>query len=265
MLDVYSGGSRCWARHYIKLQTSRHFEILAQNLMYKRKRGPPTTWVPRKKFLAALAQRRAPPRKPKRASAGGAAPPELKFHDLDIDDAIVGSGGFIEPSLVLIAQGLTESTRIGRKITVKNIGWKFTISLPEIDAAASPSTGDVVRVIMYVDKQCNGATIAVLDKLELADFQSFNNLSNSGRFLTLMDQAFDMNYAGLASDNAGVVSQGDVLHHYEWYKKVNIPIEYAAGTNAITEIKSNNIGVLLIGRNSVSGFTSSVRIRYTDG
>ena len=56
-----------------------------------------------------------------------------------------------------------------------------------------------MRVMLYHDKQANGATAAVLDILESADYQSFNNLVNSGRFRILMDRTYAMNYLTLAS------------------------------------------------------------------
>ncbi len=199
------------------------------------------------------------------AGAGGAVSGERKFHDVDLDDNVISSGGTVTDSINKIAQGVTESQRIGRKCTIKSINWSWNINLPEVDAAATPSAADIARLIVFVDKQCNGATAAVLDILETADFNSFRNLSNSGRFQVLMDRRIDMNYMGLASDNAGVVSQAQIQHYGSFYKNCNIPIEFDNTTGAITEIRSNNIGILVI---SISGnpvFKSKIRLRFSDG
>lgn len=115
---------------------------------------------------------------------------ELKFHDVDLDDAVVAAGAVVTPSVCLIAQGVTESTRVGRKCTLKSINWRFSITLAP--STASANTSDTIRVIMYVDKQANGATAANTDVLESASFLSFNNLSNKGRFRTLMDRIYDI-------------------------------------------------------------------------
>ncbi len=188
-----------------------------------------------------------------------ATPGELKFHDLDVDDAAIASGGTIaQASCNLIAQGVTESTRIGRKCTVRSIGWRFQIVLA---TAASTGTRDSCRVILYLDKQCNGATAAVTDIVESADFQSFNNLANKSRFRTLMDRTYTLNPSGGAGDgttnDSCTTSVDDTF-----FKKCRIPLEFDSTTGAITEIRSNNIGVLLLADVGNLGFESKMRLRF---
>lgn len=190
---------------------------------------------------------------------------ELKFHDLDITDATVAAGGTIGiDSINKIPQGVTEVQRIGRKCTIRSINWRFRMTLPELDAVADPAAPDVIRVILYLDKQANGATAAVTDILESDDYQSFNNLANKSRFRTLMDREYDLNYSNLASDGAGVVSASATTISDTLFKKCNIPIEFDSTTGAITEIRSNNIGVLLLGRAGIAGFDSKMRVRFSD-
>ncbi len=189
---------------------------------------------------------------------------ELKFHDVDLNDAVIAAGAQITDSINKIAQGVTESTRVGRKCTIKRISWRYRMFLPEQDAVPTPFAGDNVRVIMYQDKQCNGATIVALDLLETDDEHSFYNLANSGRFRILMDKTITLNYTGLASDNAGVVSQTRYSMEGTFNKACNIPIEFNNTTGAITEIRSNNIGVMLIGVTAVAVFDSKIRLRFSD-
>ncbi len=190
---------------------------------------------------------------------------ELKFFDLDIDDAVVAASGVIaQDSCNKIAQGVTEVQRVGRKCTIKAVNWRYLLILPQQDAQATPAPGESIRVIVYLDKQCNGATATNTGILESADFQSFNNLANKNRFTILMDKTHSVNYNTLGSDGAGVISSNQVLKNYQWYKKCNIPIEFDAATGAITEIRSNNIGVLLVSQNGTVGFFSKMRLRFTD-
>ncbi len=195
-----------------------------------------------------------------RFSNGG----ELKFHDVDLDDAVISATGTVTASVNLIAQGVTESTRVGRKCVIKSIMWRGQYSLPEQDAQTTPQDADTARIIMFLDKQANGATAAVTDILESADFQSFNNLANSGRFVKLLDKNVDLNVLALGSDGAGVISSGAVNKSFTFYKKCNIPIEFSSTTGAITEIRSNNIGVLLLSRTGAMGFASKIRLRFSD-
>ncbi len=187
---------------------------------------------------------------------------EKKFHDLDIDDtAIDNAGTIVAPSCNLIAQGTTEVTRIGRKATIASIHWHFETRLPTQTAAASAS--DVARIILYVDKQANGATASVTDILESANYQSFNNLANKSRFRTLMDRTYNLNASAGGGDGT-TEDYGQVIESDSFHKKVNIPIEFDSTAGAITEIRSNNIGVLTISRSGVAAFASKMRLRFTD-
>ncbi len=188
--------------------------------------------------------------------------PERKFHDLDIDDATIAAGVTVaQDSCNLIAQGVTETTRIGRKCTIRQINWRFDIQINA--ATASTGTTDIVRILLYLDRQANGATASATDILESADYQSFNNLSNKNRFRTLMDRTYEMNC--LAGGGDGTTEDyGQTVTEDSFFKKVNIPVEFDSTAGAITEIKSNNIGLLTISRSGKCSFVSKMRLRFTD-
>ncbi len=190
---------------------------------------------------------------------------ELKFHDLDIDDvAIAINGNIAEDSVLTIAQNNTESGRIGRKLTVMMIGWKFEIKF--LGATAIAASSDVVRVVLYLDKQTNGATATVTGIVESDNYQSFLNLANKNRFMILMDRTYSL-MSRSGSGNGTTDKFGEDVISDTFYKKCNIPIEYDnSGTDgAITTMRSNNIGVLLFSRDGGSLFSSKMRIRYSDG
>ncbi len=189
---------------------------------------------------------------------------ELKFHDVELDDAVVSGTGTVTATINIIPQGVTEVQRIGRKCTLRNMGWRYSIELPESDAQATPPESDSVRMILFIDKQANGATATVTDLLETAAIQSFRNLANSGRFTFLCDKLHNMNYNNLASDGAGLVSAGRSRFEHTFFTKLDLPIEFSSTTGAIGEIRSNNLGVLLISSATVARFDSSIRIRFSD-
>ena len=189
---------------------------------------------------------------------------ELKFHDLDIDDANIATGGTIAQSSVnLIAQGVTEVQRVGRKCVMRSINWRFTI---QKDSVANGTTAsDTVRVILYHDKQTNGAAAVSTDILESADYQSFNNLANKSRFRTLMDRTYAMNAsAGSGRGATDTVDYAETRLDETFYKTVNIPLEFDAATGALTEIRSNNVGVLLLSADGRCSFASKMRVRFSD-
>ncbi len=191
---------------------------------------------------------------------------ELKFHDLDINDASVAANGTIaEDSVLTIAQGTTESERIGRKVIVKSISWRWNLLLSV--ATSSANVDETVRLILYQDKQTNGATATVTGILETDDYQSFNNLSNKSRFRTLMDRTYDLN-ATVGAGDGTTNTFGNWQVNDSVFLNVNIPIEYdnSATTGAITTMRSNNIGVLILSKDgALAVMDGKMRIRFADG
>lgn len=197
----------------------------------------------------------------RRAAAHG----ELKFHDLDIDDAALATAGAItQASCNIIVQGVTESTRIGRKVTIRSILWRYTIVNDAISNSGGTLAQDVVRVILYQDKQTNGAAATVLNILETANYQSFRNLTTTGRFNILMDRSVNLRN-GSNAGNGTTNDYGEVDQQYKFYKRCAIPIEYTAATGAITEQTTNNLGVLIIAKTAATvSFDSKMRLRFSD-
>ncbi len=191
---------------------------------------------------------------------------ELKFHDLDIDDAVVAVNGTIaEDSCVTIAEGNGEQERVGRRVTITKIQWKYDLILASTAVAAN--TSDSVRVILYQDRQCNGATATALNILKTDDFQSFNNLSNSKRFTILYTRTHQLSCpSGSGRGSTDTLSFGENSLNVSMNKSCNIPIEYDSSvtTGAIASVRSNNIGVLLMGKSGLCNFSSKMRLRFTD-
>ncbi len=195
-----------------------------------------------------------------------AAGRELKFHDIDTDStgAINATGEFVATTgtLVIIPQGVTEIQRIGRKCTLKKINWRFDITLPAAADQADPPSGDVVRVILYQDKQCNGAIAAVTDILETANYQSFLNLSNRSRFKTFLDRTYTIGHDLSQVDGTNTGSYPEVNISDSAFLTCNVPLEYDAAAGVITELRSNNICLLLLSKNQGATFAGKMRFRF---
>ncbi len=190
---------------------------------------------------------------------------EMKFHDVDITDAVVAAGVQIQAATLIIAEGNGESQRIGRKITIKKIGWRLTINLPT--TATAGSTADVIRVMLVHDKQCNGSLPAAGDILDVDSFRSFNNLANSKRFRVLMDRTYDLvATAGSGRGSTDTLSWGAVVLSDTFFKNCNIPILYdnTATSGVITSIRSSNIFCVYCSRSGLAGVTTSMRYRFSD-
>lgn len=207
-------------------------------------------------FVGRVAKRRLAPRAFRGRRVGPSQ--EWKFLDVQIDDALIAQAGTVTPSVNLIAQGVTESNRVGRKCSIRSISWRWNLQMKS--QAVMSSTSDSVRLIVYIDKQANGATAAVLDILETANFQSFNNLSNSGRFRVLYDKM--MNTQQNAAIAGPVTNEQDL--NGTFHKALNLPIEFSGTGGTIDEIRSNNIGLLVISFGGFTSLVSKIRIRFSD-
>lgn len=185
---------------------------------------------------------------------------ELKFHDITIDDALISaSGEIVEDSCNEITQGTTESQRIGRKCTIKFIDWRYNITL---NSGSVADVSDIVRVILYLDRQANGGGANVdLILGAAATYQSFNNLANKSRFRILCDKFYTMNPTAAAGGDATTLSMNR-MKSVRFTRRCSIPIEYDNNTGALTEIRSNNIGVLLISKEGLCSFDSHMRLRF---
>ncbi len=229
------------------------------------KRGAATAWrVPMVTSRQVRARYQGYGRAPfARRGRKAAEGEELKFHDVDYDDGVVAAGAVVNTagSLTLITQGVTESTRVGRKCTLKSIGCRYDFTLPQI-VDNSPGFGDVMRLIVYQDKQTNKAIAVNTDILETADYQSFNNLSNKGRFVILCDRTVNLNYtAGGADATANSYAGG--AESGTFFKDVNIPLEFNASAGAVADLNTNNVNVMICSKNGVGGFASKWRFRFT--
>ena len=187
---------------------------------------------------------------------------ELKFFDGTKASTATGTGGTIfNDSLVLIQQGAGESNRIGRKCVVKSIHLRGQVLLAA--KTSSNQTSDVVRIMLYWDKQTNGAAATVANILASADSDAFRNLQNSGRFRILYDKWTNM--SALSGQGDGTTfAYGEVAKHFRINKRCHVPLEFDASTGAITDLTTNNIGVLVISQAGAASVEYNWRIRFSD-
>lgn len=182
---------------------------------------------------------------------------EKKYYDATITQAADSSAGVIIPSLNLIAQGTTDQLRIGNKVNIRNINLKIHCYMDN-QVALQPVNG-MWRMILYVDKQCNGATAAVTDILKTADWQSFRNMDQVDRFIILKDKVYQL---PVYTRDGSYSSQAD--RFFRMSKRMFLPVHFSSTTGAITEIRSNNIGLLLISSASFENTQIYFRTKFTD-
>lgn len=193
----------------------------------------------------------------KRTGAG-----ELKFFDTDVNDASVSNAMTIN-NLTIVPEGNGESDRVGRKITIKKIHIRGTVTLLSGTDMALCSTN--VLCMLVQDTQTNGAAFAATDLLDTDNFKSFRNLANSQRFKVLYKKVYSLKVSGAAPTGAAL-AHGEDIRYINVNKSVNIPIEYdnSATTGAVTTVRSNNLYWVTQATEASAGITAGARIRYQD-
>lgn len=202
---------------------------------------------------------------------GGRAGVEYKFFDAVLPPSVISAGGTIVPSLNLVPQTTEANGRIGRKITVKSVDVTLTF-----EGANSSYIDNIFRVILYLDRQCNGAGASpaeILDTTIAPVLTAYPNLENNQRFVILKDILVVSPLRTVASSAPG--SGGSTITQTfaapstikRIRKRMNLPMNFADGAVSMASVKSTNLGMLLIAVDggvdeTEIGFCS--RIRYTD-
>jgi hypothetical protein len=182
---------------------------------------------------------------------------EVKFHDNVTNATVATAGGIIDNIPTGIASGTEESQRIGRQITGTRLNFNGILTLP----ASAANATDVVRIMVVMDKQCNGATFSATDLLDTSgNFLSYRNLENSKRFRVLYDKRFTLNATAFDSSNV-------LTAPFTRFFKGSIPLkgarfEYSGTTGSITELKSNNLAIFMQSEKGHAVVDMVSRFRY---
>lgn len=201
---------------------------------------------------------------------------EYKFFDTFVEPEAIGSEGDILESFNIVPQSTAANGRIGREITVRSIDVTLTI-----EASAESVIDNLVRIILYLDKQSNGTAATVEQILNLGNetippLVAHANLENSQRFVILKDSLYVVPVRaaqvtrGTTVDDVTTTTntaniRGSTIRRMR--KRLNLPITFADGTVSMNSVKTNNLGLLLVSTDGGVETTTvgiSGRIRYSD-
>lgn len=187
---------------------------------------------------------------------------ELKWHDISHSDTVISSTGRTFGTVVGLEQGKEASQRIGRSCVIRSIAVRYRLELIKYSKAAVSLNNDCVRIIIFLDRQCNGTQIATTDLLAGTGIRSHLNVAEEDRFIILCDKLHNLKWDGIASETDDTVSSPAVLEEYSYFKEVVVPVEYSGASDDVSDITSNNIGMFIISEGNRSGWLSTTRIRY---
>lgn len=190
---------------------------------------------------------------------------EIASFTTQANQVLVAEDGIVFDTFLAIPQGVGNAKRIGRKINVVSIQWVWELTLKKEILGLIARLSDTVRMILYIDHQCNGATAAVTDILEDADYMAFYKDVNERRFTILDDTQ-----RSLYPHAFGAVSEIDIQcpevnvtgrGHIELF----LPVSFSAAAGAIESVSSANIGLLYIAKNELITYhRARYRVQYYD-
>lgn len=181
-------------------------------------------------------------------------PAELKNVDVTNTALIIASQTTATVQLLNgVAQDSTANGRVGRRIVMKSLYYRFTCALAPTTAGSAS-----IRLLIVYDKQTNATATTAALVLTSDQINAMNLLDNARRFVTLVDKVIPC----MGTGGPGSVTEVG-------YKKLNLPVEFNAGTTAVIgSIQTGSVYLLafqagnLITTNPSQTFQS--RIRYTD-
>lgn len=215
-----------------------------------------------KRLAQSLA--RIPPRDVSNVRVGGFQNIEFKFLDTTKASTVVAATGTVlNDTLCAIPEGAGESSRVGRKVSVTKLDIRGWVQLAN---GTNEAQTDLIRIIVYLDKQSNGAAATTAQLLETTDYLAFRNLENKDRFRVLHDYTMEFNRQAAAYD--GTTDQyAAIKHNFFLSKKFTsnpIILQYSASTPSVADLTSNNIGVIAITESGLASIQYVARLRYTD-
>lgn len=207
---------------------------------------------------------------------------EMKFFDTAVAPvAIVNSatmaGGEVDPTalpgavlcLNAMAQDDTPSGRDGRRVILKSVQVTGKINLGASELAASPVASMNVFVALVLDTQTNAAQLNSEDVYIntsaslLMGAEPQRNLLFGNRFVILKKETFNLDPLTLSHFAADSFSTAGRSVTFDWFKKIDIPVNMIGTTAVIANVVDNSLHMLAFtdtaGGNLTIAYNSRVR------
>jgi len=186
---------------------------------------------------------------------------ELKFIDTNLSNTTLFPGGsaFSSGSWVFtllngVSEGTDEQSRIGRELTLTSIYMRGSVN-----GTITPTEAGFCKWYIVQDTQSNAAIFPITNFLISDDINALGNLDYRTRFKIIATDKWEQ---------SGNLGNDKFIHLIDFYKKLNIPVEFNnnnAGT--IADITRNSLYLLTntygLGVNS-QNTVLNIRVRFDD-
>ncbi len=183
--------------------------------------------------------------------------PEMKHIDTSYTVNVVNAGAVESIPINGILQSDASNGRVGNRAHIHKV---------MIRGFVTPTSGvdsnDLVRVIIFQDKQASGNTATVAQILQTASTNSFRNRDTTKRFNILFDQRFAWQSGSLDVAGTGFVTPQTLVENF---KNVDFVTQWTADAATFAAISTNSIGLLTISKEADdSDLSCIVRVSYSD-
>ncbi len=184
----------------------------------------------------------------------------MKWLDTDLSDAVVDTASTLQARFLTIPQNTGESARIGRKVTLTSIAIRINLRIAEYTNATR--TCDTVRIMLVLDKQCNGAEALSSAILEGTQYDEFRKLESKNRFRVMYDKLHQMRVHSGGAQDATTGLFGQANKDIWIYKKCSIPLEYSGTAGVVSEMPINNLQLWTWSKSGRCVLDGKIRIRF---
>lgn len=173
---------------------------------------------------------------------------EHKFHDVTANNGSPDTTGLVFP-LTAMSQGTTALTRLGNSVKLESSYMRAVIT------KNASATQTIVRLIMFVDNETQGANAAVTDVLEAANVYSPINHLNGERFTVLVDRQIHLDNTSKEIENV------------IWFRKLGWDAKYNDGNAGnVSDCREKHVFLLWISNEATNKPTIMYnhRLRFID-
>lgn len=172
---------------------------------------------------------------------------EAKFNDLAATVTTLGTT-VQYARLTGMANGTDDKSRLGNKVLLKDITLRFTVTKNVVPQ------NQTFRIILFVDKECDGALPISPNPLQTAQTCSPLHMDFSKRFVIIKSWTMALNLSANSQQ------------YVKYYKELNIHCEYDGSTNAIGDAKENQVYLAYFSNDNVNQGTIDFysRVKFYD-
>lgn len=153
-------------------------------------------------------------------------------------------------------QGTTKNSRSGNKVKVTGLRINARIRCPAQTSQTTPDNGGLVRVILFLNRDCNGAQVtgdkviakqgATVTFTDPNALFGFMNANSCPKIKILRDKTFTFHSPSGTYDGSARYQVNGITKHFEWrIKYINgLDVQFKANAGVVADITDNSFHII---------------------